>query len=219
MKVGTDAVLLGAWADVKNATHILDIGTGTGVIALMLAQRTQPSVKIEAIEIEEHACEDAVENFNASPWANRLTLHQGNVQNFTSTKQFDLIIANPPYFQNSFKPPGGKRITARHTETLTFSEILDAAKNLLTENGTLNVILPQTEGLLFIDLAEKTGLHCSRKWSFRTRKMKPIERWLLEISRKKIEPETHEVLLYENNTGEDWSVGYTSLTRNFYLKL
>lgn len=217
MKVGTDGVLLGAWADVNQATHILDIGTGTGVIALMLAQRTASDVKIEAIEIDLSAFEDAAENFNSSPWKDCLSLHHGSVQNFIASKQFDLIISNPPFFQSSFKPPNAQRVAARHTENLSFQEILNTVEKLLSEKGKLNVVLPYTEGLQFIALAEENNLHCSRKWSFRTREEKPIERWLLEFSRIKINPEENEILLYRS--GEEWSIAYQNLTRDFYLKL
>src|SRR5688572_28245976 len=171
MKVGTDGVLLGAWVEVKNAKRLLDIGTGTGVIALMLAQRTQPDVTIDAIEIDPDAIEDASENFSSSPWSNRFTLHRGRVQEFSS-KKFDILVSNPPYFIDSYKPPNDQRIIARHSESLSFEDLLRVSEKLLTENGTLNVILPYTEGLQFIDLAEKSGYYCSRKWSFRTREEK-----------------------------------------------
>lgn len=217
MKVGTDAVLLGTWADVNKATHILDIGAGTGVIALLLAQRTKPNVIIEAVEIERLAYEDASENFNSSPWSDRMHLHHKPVQHFTPINQFDLIISNPPYFQDSFKPPNAQRVVARHTENLSFLELLDTATKLLLEKGKLNIILPYTEGIQFIALAEEKNLHCSRKWSFKTRKEKPIERWLLEFSKTKIETEEGEILLYRS--GDEWSPAYTALTRDFYLKL
>lgn len=216
MKVGTDGVLLGAWADVTKATHILDIGTGTGVIALILAQRTRPSVQIEAVEIDEHACTDAAENFNSSAWASRITLHHKPVQKITPTNVFDLIISNPPFFQNSYKPPTPKRVTARHTEDLTFSEILEITDNLLTESGKLNIILPYSEGTQFIALAKKKNFICSRKWSFRTRKEKPVERLLLEFSRKYQACEEGEILLYQK--AEEWSGQYKNLIQNFYLK-
>ena len=217
MKVGTDGTLLGAWIDVTNASRILDIGTGTGLIALMLAQRTNPNIKIEAIEIDAYACEDAMENFTTSPWSDRLTLLHQPVQEFNSTEKFDLIVSNPPFFQNSYKPPTEKRVTARHTESLNSQELLDAGTNFLTEKGKLNVILPHTEALQFIELAEKRRLYCTRKWIFRTRPDKPIERLLLEFSKIETKPEEGEILLY--NSGEEWSDGYKGLTREFYLKL
>ena len=217
MKVGTDGVLLGAWVDVKSAKRILDIGTGTGIVALMLAQRTQPDVTIDAVEIDSNAIEDAAENFSSSPWSNRLTLHRGRVQEFSTSEKFDLVVSNPPYFIDSYKPPTDQRIIARHAESLSFSDLLRISGTLLSENGTLNVILPNTEGLQFIDLAEKSGFYCSRKWLFRTRKEKSIERFLLEFSRIKTDLDEGEILLY--SSGENWSNAYQELTREFYLKL
>lgn len=217
MKVGTDGTLLGAWTDVRKATQILDIGTGTGLIALMLAQRAAESVTIDAVEIDEAAYSDAQENFAASPWHDRIHLHHTAIQNFNPSTLFDLIVTNPPYFQKSYKPPTAQREAARHTEQLTFDEILSIAEKLLTPSGKLNLILPYTEGLQFINLAEHKGLHCTRQWIFRTRANKPVERFLLEFSWIKNERDEGEILLY--SSGENWSAGYKELTRAFYLKI
>jgi tRNA1Val (adenine37-N6)-methyltransferase len=217
MKVGTDGVLLGAWVNVHNTTHILDIGTGTGVIALMLAQRAAQSVTIDAVEIDALAHADAQENIAASPWHDRIHLHQIAVQQFNTAVTFDLIVTNPPFFQKSYKPPTAQREIARHTEQLTFDEILSITEKLLAPNGKLNLILPYTEGLQFIELALHKGLHCSRKWIFRTRENKPVERFLLEFGWEKKETEESEILLY--SSGEEWSDGYKALTREFYLKI
>ena len=216
MKVGTDGTLLGAWTNIKNAKRILDIGSGTGLIALMLAQRA-PGAKIEAIEIDSAAIEDAQENFAKSPWKDRLTLHHMRLQDFKSLEKFDLIVSNPPYFIGSYKPPDEKRITARHAESLTFQDLIDTTKEILTENGSLTVVLPPVEGHRFIELAEMNGLFCSRKWTFRTRLQKPVERLLLEFTRKRRVSEEGEILLYDS--GEEWSVNYKALTQGFYLKL
>lgn len=216
MKVGTDGTLLGAWTNVTNTKNILDIGTGTGLIALMLAQRSVDA-KIEAIEIDANAIADANENFSKSPWKDRLTLHHTRIQDFNSSEKFDLIVSNPPYFIGSFKPPEEKRITARHAESLTFQELIDASKHLLTEEGKLNIVLPLVEGNHFIELAEQTGFTISRKWTFRSRPEKPIERLLLEFTRKRQAPQQGEILLY--SSGEEWSDAYKTLTREFYLKL
>lgn len=217
MKVGTDGALLGAWADVQQATQILDIGTGTGVIALMLAQRASESVTIDAVEIDEQAYADARENIAASPWHDRIHLHHTAIQNFHPSTRFDRIVSNPPYFQKSYKPPTAQRETARHTERLTFDEILETVENLLTPTGKFSVILPYTEGLQFITLAEHKGLHGTRKWVFRTRENKPVERFLLEFGWEKKEPEEGEILLYQS--GEEWSDGYKALMREFYLRI
>lgn len=217
MKVGTDGVLLGAWVSVKNAAHILDIGTGTGVIALMLAQRAPESVTIDAVEIDANAFADAQENIAASPWHDRIQLHHTSIQQFNTSVKFDLIVSNPPYFQKSYKPPTAQRETARHTEQLSFDEILLTAEKLLHPQGKLNIILPYTEGLQFVSLAEHKGLYCTRKWVFRTRENKPIERFLLEFEWNKRVLQEGEILLY--SSGEEWSEEYKKLTGDFYLKI
>jgi len=218
MKVGTDGVLLGAWTNVQRASAILDVGTGSGLIALMLAQRTADTVMIDAIEIEQHAFEQANENIKNTPWRSRVTTHHAALQEFEPTRRYDLIVSNPPYFQNSQKPPNEKRVQARHTTSLSYVELLSSSASLLNSTGRLSVILPFTEGLQFITLAAQYNLHCSRQWSFRTRQEKPIERWLLEFSfTLPPKPETGEILLYKQ--GEEWSDAYKELTRGFYLKL
>lgn len=217
MKVGTDGVLLGAWTTVDAAKTILDIGTGTGLIALMLAQRTSPGTHIDAVELDEQAWMDATENVRASPWVEKIALHQTAIQLYQPEKKYDLIISNPPYFINSFKPPDKSRHVARHTDTLTFEELIRASLRLLEPEGRLAVILPQTEGQLFLSLAQRNGLFCIRQWTFRSRRHKPIERLLLEFGRHPAKPEMGELLLYDQ--GEKWSEGYIALTKEFYLNI
>jgi tRNA1Val (adenine37-N6)-methyltransferase len=218
MKVGTDGVLLGAWADVSGANHILDIGTGSGVIALMLAQRTNTDSVIDAVEIDEVACEEAGENINASPWSEKISVHHIAIQDFKKEILYDLIISNPPYFLNSYKPPDAKRLAARHTENLSFDDLLEAAQRFLTSTGRLNVILPITEGEQFISLANSKNLVLTRKWTFRTRLEKPVERYLMEFSKYTDKlMDTGEIRLYDQ--GENWSEEYRELTREFYLKI
>lgn len=216
-KVGTDGTLLGAWTKVEHATGILDIGTGSGLIALMLAQRATPETKIEAVELSKHDYHQAVENVKHSPWAKKIKVHHLPVQQFQIDDKFNCIVSNPPYFNNSFKPPNESRIASRHTDTLSFEELLTNTKRLLTGDGKLSVILPYTEGLQFIDLAKVYSLFLTRQWSFRTRIEKPIERWLLEFSGISSSLETGEILLY--NKEDEWSAEYKLLTRDFYLKL
>lgn len=218
MKVGTDGVLLGAWTDVTSVNTILDIGTGSGVIALMLAQRTTRQTNIDAIEIEHGAFEQAYENITHAAWRDRVMAHHVALQQFESARRYDLIVSNPPYFQNSQKPPDEKRVQARHTTSLSYPELLSSSETLLTKTGRLSVILPFTEGLQFITLAKQYNLYCTRQWSFRTRQEKPIERWLLEFSFiPQQTPEHGEILLYSH--GEEWSEAYKMLTKDFYLKL
>jgi tRNA1Val (adenine37-N6)-methyltransferase len=217
MKVGTDAVLLGAWAHVANATRVLDIGTGSGIIALMAAQRTAPTTQIDAVEIEGQDAAQAAENFLASPWSDRLHIHVTPIQAFAPSQSYDVVLSNPPYFINSQEPPNKRRHEARHTVTLDHTALLAAVDRLLHTQGTFNVVLPYTEGLQFIDLAKQHGFFCTRQYSFRTREGKPIERWLLEFSRMERETDTGEILLYKEEL--EWSDSYVELTRDFYLKL
>jgi len=217
MKVGTDAVLLGAWANVKHANRILDIGTGSGVISLMIAQRSQPSVHIDAVEIEHLDAEQAKENVLNSPWPDRISVYESSIQNFSSQSNYDVIISNPPYFNNGFQPPNQKRSQTRHTIALDFDSLLKSIIRLLKKDGTFNVILPYTEGLEFIALAEHHQLFCSRLWNFRSRKEKPIERLLLEFRFKLFDKEEDEVIHYEKD--EAWTNVYKALTKDFYLKI
>src|SRR5688572_12121371 len=159
MKVGTDSVLLGAWADVREAHQILDIGTGNGTIALMLAQRTGKNAVIDAVEIEETDVLQADENFTKSPWHSRIHLYHTAVQKFFPERKYDLIVTNPPYFNNSQQPPNEKRQRARHTTTLPHNELISAAHRLLKQHGKFNIILPFKEGLQFMALASQWHLY------------------------------------------------------------
>lgn len=216
-KVGTDGTLLGAWVKVENTKTILDVGTGSGLIALMIAQRSDATTHIDAIDIVATDCSQASDNVKHSPWSRKISVHNTSLQEFDPSKKFDCIVSNPPFFNNSFKPPVKSRITPRHTDTLPFEELIQHSKRLLTQDGRLNIILPYTEGLQFIELATTNAFHLTRQWSFRTRPEKAIERWLLEFGQTPATLEKGEILLYEKD--DDWSESYRSLTREFYLKL
>ncbi|HEY5918377.1 MAG TPA: methyltransferase [Chryseolinea sp.] len=216
MKVGTDAVLLGAWVDVSGAENVLDIGTGSGVITLMLAQRTTDSVKIESVEIEKSAADQAAENFRDSPWSSRIAVHQLAAQDYFPAIRFDLIVTNPPYFNKSLQPPDKVRHQVRHTASLSYEHLLSAVTRLLTSQGRFNVILPYQEGIVFTELAVGQGLFCKRRYHFRTRKEKAVERTLLEFTTHAQNIDEGEILLYEN--GLDWSTSYRSLISDFYIK-
>ncbi|WP_026950504.1 tRNA1(Val) (adenine(37)-N6)-methyltransferase [Algoriphagus mannitolivorans] len=141
MKISTDAVLLGALTDCGKAENILDIGTGTGVVALMLAQRA-PKANIIAVEIDSDAAEQAKENFEESPFSSRLELFYGRFQDYSSEDQFDLIVSNPPYFSDHLKSPDPKRNKALHTDELSFADLATNTKALLKPNGQIWIILP-----------------------------------------------------------------------------
>jgi tRNA1Val (adenine37-N6)-methyltransferase len=217
MKVGTDAVLLGAWAKIGDAIRILDIGAGSGTIALMLAQRSHGNAHIDAVEIEGNDVQQAKENFVNSPWPTKIEVHHSSIQEFVPDIKYHLIISNPPYFNNSQSPRDEKRYNARHTVKLNHQELISAVVRLLDANGKFNVVLPFEEGLQFSDLAETKMLYCSRRYSFKTRAEKKIERWLMEFTLKRQPVETGEILLYKND--EIWHESYINLTKDFYLKL
>lgn len=216
MKVGTDGVLLGCWTSIQGTSRILDIGTGTGVIALILAQRTTHDVPIEAVEINQDAVVDAAENFRSSPWSNRIILHHMPIQQFKPEKKFDLIITNPPYFINSYKPPDSRRQEARHTDTLSFDNLLKSATDLLSLSGRMAIVLPLTEGKVFAGLATSHALHLNRICEFRSREHKPVERLLMEFSYSRVDYTPGKLCLYDD--GEEWTTQYKALTGAFYLK-
>ena len=217
MKVGTDAVLLGAWVNVLNAKNILEVGTGSGVISLMLAQRTLPDAKIDAIEIDDDDARQAQENIARSLWREKIKVHHQRLQTFISPNAFDLILSNPPYFINSQLPPSSKRSQARHTGSLSYSELINSAAKLLNTSGRLAVVLPFEEGKQFQIVAKENNFHVARQLAFFSRQGKPQERWLFEFSFTPQVLITESLILHGN--GETWSTDYKRLTKDFYLKL
>jgi tRNA1Val (adenine37-N6)-methyltransferase len=214
MKVGTDGVLLGAWVDIRDAHNILDIGTGSGVIALMLAQRTSGAANIESVEIEKDAADQAAENFRTSPWPSKVSVQQVAIQNYFPPVRFDLIVSNPPYFNKSLKPPDETRHQVRHTALLPYDELLKAAARLLSPAGRLSLILPYQEAITFVELAERYELFCTRRYHFRTRIEKAVERTLLEFCSIREPVDEGELLLYDK--GVEWSATYRNLVSDFY---
>lgn len=164
MKVGTDAVLLGAWADVKPTDWVLDIGTGCGVLPLMLAQRG--IAKVHAVDLDEASVSEASENFQASQWSRQLFAFHADIRRFTMQCSYDLIISNPPFFVNSFKCDTDRRNQARHTDsTLSFRELIEAVHRLLKPDGRFVVVLPCREAQELITLAVKANLFIHRQES------------------------------------------------------
>ena len=214
MKVGTDGVLLGAWAECEGARRILDIGTGTGVIALQMAQRN-PMAQVQAVEIDETAARRARANFDNSPWAERLEVAQTPVQEFSPAEKFDLIISNPPYFIDSLLPPDAKRSTARHTHDLTFEELDKAVGRLLAENGKFALILPVTEFERYLSL---TQLHLVRRCDVSSIDGGAVKRILGEFAKQKPTEVAHETLAIEVENRGEFSAEYRALTKDFYLK-
>lgn len=219
MKVGTDGVLLGAWADVSGTSAILDIGTGTGLIAIMLAQRTENAL-IDAVEINESACRQAIENMSVSPWANRLKAIPEAIQQFAknTSKQYDLIVSNPPFFSGGTFSDVEDRNIVRHTVKLPNGDLLAAVRSLLTENGKFCVILPTLEGLRFQERAQNYRLFCTKTLEIKPKHDKTVERVLLQFEKK---PQTLEKseLVIQFEERNDWTEDYIALTGDFYLKM
>lgn len=218
MKVGIDGVLLGAWSGVEEAQNILDIGTGTGLIALMLAQRCD--AKITAIDIDSGAFKQAIENINQSVWKDRIAVQQIDLQQFSnkSTEKFDLIVSNPPYFVDSLKAATDDRTTARHTDTLTHEELIRHSKNLLKKNGKMCIILPVNEGLKCIEMAKCAGLFCSKLVTVYPKPSAIAKRLLIEFSRTACKQENSE-LTVESDQRHQYGPRFTELAKDFYLKL
>ena len=215
MKVGTDGVLLGAWAP-SNGEYILDIGTGTGLIALILAQRN-PDAIIDAIDIDQSAVEQATENFKASLWSDRLNANIADIKEYSSPKNYDLIISNPPFFINSTPAPNDRRHLARHTDKMNKGDLLLAVKNLLSDTGKFCVILPYHEALLLIELAQQYFLYPEHITTFYSRKNKPAERILISFSKIQTPSVSDHLIQYAD--GNTWSNDYKSLTKDFYTVL
>ncbi|MGE0637140.1 MAG: tRNA1(Val) (adenine(37)-N6)-methyltransferase [Bacteroidia bacterium] len=216
LKVGTDAVLLGAWADVADAERILDIGTGSGVIALMLAQRS--AAQIDAIDIDEESTKQAQENFSDSPWSERLRVHNISLNDFAAatTVRYDLIVSNPPYFTDSFKPSDPQRFSARHNDQLPIQELAENTAKLLSANGKFCVILPVKEAGLLTAALRNFGLFPEKELWVYSFTGKEVFRKLILFGRSQTVC-IKEELTIETAPGQGYSKEYVELTRAYYL--
>lgn len=214
MKVGTDAVLLGAWAMASEQGRILDIGTGCGVVALMMAQRF-PKSRVVGIDIDQASIEEATDNAQASPFASRVDLRVEDVRKFSPTEPFDCIVCNPPYFTEDTLPPDARRSRARNTEALSFEDLIHAVCRCLTPDGTFHVVLPSWEVDSFCGLCLIQGLHLVRRMDVQTTLRKVPKRTLLSFS-PTASPLQHNSLTLQNPDGSR-SEAYQSLAADFYL--
>lgn len=215
MKVGTDGVLVGAWATVRATDRaVLDIGTGTGLLALMLAQRN-PEAQVVAVEIDAESAAQARENVAGSLWRDRIRVEECAVQEFSAEQKFDLIVSNPPYFVDSLKCPDGSRNMARHTDTLSFAELMQAAERLLAPEGRFAVIVPSEAALTVIAAG---NLHLVRRCDVRTKPSGTPKRVMLEFSPRFEGAAQREELTIGDGTNGGYSPEYVALTRDFYLK-
>ncbi len=217
MKVGTDGTLLGAWSTIPNTGDILDIGTGTGLIAIMAAQRSQQA-KISAIDIDADCVAQAIDNAKASKWSDRIAVIHSALQDFFPEKKYDLIISNPPYFIDSLNSPDTARTTARHNVSLTFEELCNGVMRLIKADGIFSLILPPTEMKSFLSVARgklyKT--HYCEVWSTPTSGVKRIMAEL-KLTPPTLPPQCEKIII-EDNGPMGYSEEYRHLTRDFYLK-
>jgi tRNA1Val (adenine37-N6)-methyltransferase len=220
MKVGTDGVLLGAWSPLpKNCFNILDIGAGTGVLSLMLAQRTEAE-QIDAIEIDENAYEQCVENFENSKWGNRLFCYHAGLDEFLEEMEdesFDLIISNPPFYTDDYKSENKSRDLARFEDAMPFEELIESAANLLSEFGIFSVIIPFKEEGKFISLAKEFQLFPFKITHVKGNSTSEFKRSLLAFTWDEQILETNELIIeLERHL---YTIEYIELTKDFYLKM
>ena len=223
MKVGVDSVLLGAWACADHPPlRLLDVGAGTGLLALMVAQR-YPDAAIDAVEIDNETCLQAVENIADSPWNNRIRIICDDFINYAEhcPLRYDLIISNPPYFKTSLKPPDTKRNIARHNDSLPHHFLLSGSVKLLIPTGVLAIVLPSAEAAALINEATAFGLFVKRTLHVQSLPSKPVYRIFVELSKTpslSCREGSVERLCIEKADKSDFTDEYKQLTKEFYLK-
>lgn len=225
MKIGTDGVLLGAWVSIKgNPYSILDIGAGTGIIALQLAQRSKAEM-IDAIEIDENAYEQCVDNFENSPWGDRLFCYHAALDEFVEEidDKYDLIISNPPFYSEDYKTPDESRDMARFNDALPFDELIESASQLLSDEGIFAVIIPRKEEDNFIKMASEVNLFPNRVCRVRGTETSrhggqaEEKRSMLEFSFEKISPKMENLTI--ETSRHNYTEDYKNLVQDFYLKM
>ena len=219
MKVGTDGVLLGAWVTIPDtAFSILDVGSGTGLIALMMAQRSHAEV-IDAVELNAESYIQTVENFEISDWGDRLFCYHASFQEFEDEIEdsYDVIISNPPFYTDTFKEDSSERTMARHTETLNYEDLLRGSSKLLSDLGICAFVIPFKEEALFMETAKEFGLYPEKICRVKGTAESPIKRSLLQFSKKENAPEISELIIEISR--HVYTDAYKSLVKDFYLKM
>ena len=219
MKIGTDGVLLGAWTSLENEPRtMLDIGAGTGVISLMLAQRSTAE-NIEAVEIEEDAFEQCVENFEASPWADRLFCYHASFDEFVAEMEdpYDLIVSNPPFYSEIVSSGDSSRDAARQNLSLPFEELLKGVARLLDDNGVFATIMPYKDEDRFLKLAAEFSLFPRRMTRVKGSSSTAVKRSLMEFGFKQTTPKIDELIIEIGR--HEYTKEYIDLTKEFYLKM
>lgn len=217
MKVGTDGALLGAWATVNaNDRFLLDIGTGSGLIALMLAQRSE--ALIDAIDIDAPACRQATENVARSPFSGRIEVHHCPLSDYLpEARKYDLIVSNPPYFIQSLKCPDTTRSQARHADSLSLPELLRGSLRLLAPTGRLALVLPFDQRTILLEEAEQVGLHAYRETQVSTRQGMPPKRLLIELGPETVIPQCDHLAIEDES--HRYTPAFIALEKPFYLKI
>ncbi len=219
MKIGTDSVLLGAWTSLDaNPNSILDIGAGTGVLALMLAQQSDAEL-IDAIEIDDDAYEQCVDNFETSPWGDRLFCYHASLEEFVNemVDKYDLIISNPPFYTDTYKSDNQPRDLARFVDAMPFRELIESVSKLLSPEGIFSVILPFSEEKDFIVIASKEHLFPNRILRVKGTPQSDIKRSLIEFSFRETSINPKELII--ETSRHQYTEGYIALTKDFYLKM
>ena len=215
MKVCTDACIFGASIDVENVKNILDIGTGTGLLSLMLAQRGE--AQIDAVEIEQSAYSQALSNIFESEFSDRITVFHQDIKSFYSPDAYDLIISNPPFYQKSLKSPDSQINKALHAVELTFEELIDSVKRLLKPDGRFAVLLPPFEVEKLIDIAQKKELYLSKKILIRHDESKPIFRIIATFQNLTMSDYQEETLVIHEKNSKTYSENFRTLLKDYYL--
>lgn len=226
MKIGTDSVLLGAWASIdSNPYSILDIGAGTGILALMMAQRSGAAL-IDAIEIDDAAYEQCVDNFESSPWGDRLFCYHAALDEFVEElseddsediEKYDLIISNPPFYSDTYKSHNNQRDLARFVDAMPFRQLLESVSELLAPEGKFSVVVPFSEEKEFIVLASKEHLYPNRILRVKGTPQSEIKRSLLEFSFRETSVNPEELII--ETSRHQYTEDYIALTKDFYLKM
>ncbi len=216
MKVGTDGVLLGAWTNVEGAKRILDIGTGTGLLALIAAQGNARAW-IDAVEIDDASAQQAQENVTASPWGDRIRVHRMDVRKMKVSEVYDLIICNPPFHAGEMDSPDERKGLAKHSGELSFPELIDTIGRLLMEDGRASMIVPTNREAELLSEAGRIGMKASRRCAVRYLATKPPKRVLLELRRGEARLEGSGISV-EMKAGGEYSTEYRDLLKDLMLK-